>query len=49
MAKKEAPKEQPKSEREAALNDTGMAGLVGKTIDERMADLLKEHKKMGVR
>jgi hypothetical protein len=36
----EAPKAEPKN---------GTADIAGKTIDERMADLLKDHKRMGAR
>ena len=33
----------------SALNDMGTSETSGKTIDERMAQLEKDHKKMGVR
>jgi hypothetical protein len=46
--KKQVEPTQP-TEREKALNDTGMADLVGKDIDQRMAELLEDHKRMGVR
>jgi hypothetical protein len=49
MAKKKdeaQPEEAPKAE---PKNDTGTADIAGKTIDERMADLLKDHKRMGAR
>lgn len=31
------------------ITSTGLEGLVGKTIDERMADLYEDHKRMGAR
>jgi hypothetical protein len=47
--KKPAPKdEQPKAE-EPKTDNSGIAALEGKTIDERMAMLLKDHKAMGAR
>jgi hypothetical protein len=49
MADKKAKAEdEPKAE-QPKQQDTGTAGIEGKTIDERMADLLEEHKKMGAR
>lgn len=39
----EEPKAEPK------ITSTGLEGLAGKTIDERMADLLRDHQKMGAR
>ncbi len=58
MAKKEQPKSDTvDSKAKVVVTDleppkitpTGLEGLVGKTIDERMADLLADHKKMGAR
>lgn len=54
MAKNEKPKEQPKAvepveQPKPKIDNTGLEGLVGKTIDERMADLLADHKRMGAR
>jgi hypothetical protein len=51
MATKKKAEETPQqTETAKALNDvTGMAALEGKNIDQRMADLLKDHKKMGAR
>jgi hypothetical protein len=40
--------EEPKAA-EKPEQDMGTADLVGKSIDERMAMLLKDHKRMGVR
>lgn len=49
MAKKdEKPAEQPK-EPEQKIDNSALEELSGKTIDERMAMLLKDHKKMGAR
>jgi hypothetical protein len=48
MADKKAKAEdEPKAEQ--PKQDTGTSSIAGKTIDERMADLLEEHKKMGAR
>jgi protein-tyrosine-phosphatase len=45
-AKAEAPKEEPKEQK---IDNSGLEELVGQSIDDRMAALLKDHKKMGAR
>ena len=44
----EQPADQPR-DTATALNDMGTSETSGKNIDERMAALLKDHRKMGVR
>lgn len=46
--KDETPKA-PEKPTTPLAGDKGTAGLQGKTIDERMADLLADHKRMGAR
>lgn len=50
MAKKqdEKPDEKPK-DAEQKIDNSGLEALSGKTIDERMAMLLKDHQAMGAR
>ena len=44
----EAPKQdEPKQGQK--VDNSGLEALSGKTIDERMADLLKDHQEMGAR
>jgi hypothetical protein len=49
MAKKAAVADEPQEEQPKAEPKTGTAENAGKTIDQRMADLLKDHKRMGAR
>jgi hypothetical protein len=44
----EKPAEQPKAD-EPKVDNSALEELAGKTIDERMAMLLKDHKAMGAR
>ena len=45
VAKAAEPEEAPKKEAKPVVDDTPQ----GKTIDERMADLLRDHQAMGAR
>lgn len=49
MADKKAKAEEPQQTPKADETKDGMESLAGKTIDQRMADLLRDHKKMGAR
>jgi hypothetical protein len=48
--KKAAEQDEPKAEPEKKpTQDLGTDSIAGKTIDQRMADLLKDHKRRGAR
>lgn len=50
MAKKQEPKEEPQEEQPKAEEPKhDPLGPTGPSIDQRMADLLKDHKAMGAR